>query len=294
MQVLKGLITGILSFLLFILLAAFGLVFTLHSTVLNADFVVSEINKLDISSLVEEIAAEQLQQADQYVVDVINDVIVEIEPWIKEQASIVIHSAYDYALGRSDNLNITIDLEPVKAQVKEKLRTALIESPPVELQGRPPSEVDQYFNDFSREFDKEIPATYEIDRDSLPAEVWNVLQQIRHYSGYYRLAYWGLIGIMVLLILLIFLIQRNARGTSRSLGTTFLLYGALEFAGLWLTRNYVSPFLKIPDTPPSLQSWIQQVFNDILGPLQILSLGLLGAGIILIGLSFYFKGEQTD
>lgn len=60
MKVLKGFGVGILSFLLFVFLIAFGLVFTLDRTLLNADFVSAEINKLDLPSVAKEVASQQL------------------------------------------------------------------------------------------------------------------------------------------------------------------------------------------------------------------------------------------
>lgn len=295
MKVLRGLVLSILGFLLFMLLAVFGLVFTLHSTILNADFVASEINKLDLPSLAKEIASDYLPQEYKFAAEAVDDVVAEIEPWIKEQASIIIHSTYDYALGKNPNLKVSIALEPVKVKVRDKLRTVLMQSPPPELKDLSPATIDQYFSHFYQQIGiSQIPSTFEINENMLPLEVKNAFQEVRHYARYYQPAYWGLIGIIILFILFIFLLQGNLKGTTRSLGITFLLYGALEFAGLWVIRNYTAPFLKIPDIPTTLQSWIPQVLNDVLAPLQTFSLGLLGAGIILIGASFFFRREEAD
>ena len=51
MKVLKGLELTILSLLLFLSLAVFGLAFTLSNTLLNLDFVAAEADKLDVPSL---------------------------------------------------------------------------------------------------------------------------------------------------------------------------------------------------------------------------------------------------
>ena len=52
MQFLKSLAISLLSFLLFLSLSIFGLAFMLSQTILNPDFVVAELNQLDISSLI--------------------------------------------------------------------------------------------------------------------------------------------------------------------------------------------------------------------------------------------------
>lgn len=51
MSPLKGLGVGLLSFLLFLALSNFGLALMLNQTILNPDFVVSEVGKLDLTPL---------------------------------------------------------------------------------------------------------------------------------------------------------------------------------------------------------------------------------------------------
>ena len=54
MNVLKGLALGLLGFLLFVSLSTLGLAITLNQTILNPDFVVAEMDKLDASSLIKD------------------------------------------------------------------------------------------------------------------------------------------------------------------------------------------------------------------------------------------------
>ena len=62
MKVLKGILVVILSLLLFISLVIFGIAFLLNSTLLNPDFVSSQVEKTDVSALVTEIAKSFLSQ----------------------------------------------------------------------------------------------------------------------------------------------------------------------------------------------------------------------------------------
>ena len=62
MKVLKGFALSLLSFLLFLSLSIFGLLLMLQLTILNPDFIVSEVNKLDISSLTTELVDQQIRQ----------------------------------------------------------------------------------------------------------------------------------------------------------------------------------------------------------------------------------------
>ena len=73
MRIVRGIVASILSFLLFALLIAFSMVFMLDRTVLNADFVTAEINKLDMTSLAKEVAREQVPDSYQFVNEAMDD-----------------------------------------------------------------------------------------------------------------------------------------------------------------------------------------------------------------------------
>jgi len=62
MKVLKGLALSLLSFLLFLSLSIFGLALTLNLTILNPDFTVSELDRLDIPSLTKDLLSQQIPQ----------------------------------------------------------------------------------------------------------------------------------------------------------------------------------------------------------------------------------------
>ena len=55
MKVLKGLGAGILGFFLFLSLSVFALAFTMHTTVLNPDFVATQVDRADLPALAREL-----------------------------------------------------------------------------------------------------------------------------------------------------------------------------------------------------------------------------------------------
>jgi len=67
MKFLKGLALFILSSLLFLSLSIFGIVFMLNQTILNPDFVVSQVNKLDIASIAGDMLSEQITQGQEFL-----------------------------------------------------------------------------------------------------------------------------------------------------------------------------------------------------------------------------------
>ncbi len=104
MKFLKGLALSLLGILLFLSLSVFGLVLTINQTILNPDFVASQVNKMDISSLAGEFISEQISgqipQDGQLMAEIMEDTIADLEPWIKEQANAVIYASYDYLTWR--------------------------------------------------------------------------------------------------------------------------------------------------------------------------------------------------
>jgi len=104
MKILKGIATGILSFLLFLSLVIFGITLIANQTLLNPDFIISELDKLDTQTLVEEILSEQENGPDfsEEIETALLDTIVELEPVIKEQVYAAIDDTYDYLLGKRE------------------------------------------------------------------------------------------------------------------------------------------------------------------------------------------------
>ncbi len=302
MNFLKGLALGLLSLLLFLSLSIFGFVLTLNHTVLNPDFVIAELDKLDTPSLIKPLIKEQIREQlppeAQFMAatidDTLDDVIDDLEPLIKEQASNVIRSGYDYLLGKSQSLNLVIRLEPVKESLRDNVREAFFKSLPPELAVLPPAAIEQYFDEFYQEFSEQIPSTFEFNEGSLPPEVLAGLEQARQYIGYVQLAYKALIGFMLLLILGIILINRQIKATTRGLGITFLTYGAFEYAGIFAIKYFAGAWLGQLGLPAYLQAWMPQFLADFLAPLEMFSLGTLAAGVVLLIVSFVYKPREPS
>jgi len=66
MSAIRGFFSGVFCFLLFDVLALLGLVITLNLTLLNPDFAVSELDKLDVYSVIAE-QAKTLLPSQQFI-----------------------------------------------------------------------------------------------------------------------------------------------------------------------------------------------------------------------------------
>jgi len=294
MKFLRGLAVSLLSLLLFASLSIFSLVFTLNSTVLNPDFLVSQLNRLDLSSLTGEMLSEQIPQEQEFMAEVIEDTVAELEPWVKEQAGVIIYSGLDYFRGESQSLNVIISLEPVRESLKNNIRKAVLESPPPELAGMPPVILLEYVDDFYEEISQGIPETFELNESLWGVQNAQVVEQVRKAISYFQPGFYGLIGFMVLLILGMFLISRQIKDTSRSLGITLLTYGAIGYAGIFVANKFTPTFLEQPGLPSSIQAWIPQFLREFYAPLEGLSLGIAIAGVVLIIVSVIYRREPVS
>lgn len=294
MKFLRGLAVSLLSLLLFLSLSVFSLVFTLNQTILNPDLLVSQLNRLDLSLLVEEVLVEQVPEEQEFMTEVLKDTAVELEPWIKEQAGVIIYSSYDYLTGKSQSLSVVISLEPLRESLKNNLTQALLKSPPPELAGLPPDVVSQYMDEFYGEIFKGIPPTFELDESSLGADGMAVVEQLREAIPYLQISFSILIGFMVLLILLIFVLSRQIKSTSRSLGVTFLTYGALSYAGIFVANKFTPTAFTQLDLPSAIREWLPQLISDFSAPTETFSLGLAAVGVALIIISVLYGRKSSS
>jgi len=291
MNFLKGLVVSLLGLLLFFSLSIFGDMLMLKQTLLNPDFVVSQVDRLDIPSLVEELFLEQIAieipqeipQGEEFVAEVLSNTIADLEPWMKQQAGVLIYAGYDYLLGRSQSLNLVVSLEPVRDSLRDNLEQAVSESLPPELSGASPEMIEQFINEAYQEATRDIPETFELDESLWGSEVQSILDQVRGAIGYFELAYVVLIGLIPLLILGIVLLSRPIRAGLRRLGIIFLVYGALQYIGIFIITHLAGTQLTQFDLPfPALQSWLPLFLSDLFAPLEIFSIGVAAAGVALI------------
>ncbi len=289
------------------------LALTLKHTILSSDFITSLVDELDVASLAGVYLRQQLKSsipADLgYLTGSIDaqldDVLTEVKPWLKEQVAIAADPVVNYLLGESQSLKVVISLEPVKVILKDNLRVVFLKSPPPELAGTPPAELGRYFDEMWPSISQQIPATFVIDESMIgtdaPAQIAQALagaedglRQARQYVAYFQLAYKVLIGFMVLLILGIILLNRSVRDTTRSLGITFLTYGAFEYGGILVAKYFGGKQFSVAGLPESLQVWLPQFLDNLMSPLEIFSLVLLIGGLALIIVSFVYKPRQSS
>jgi len=250
---------GFLSFLLFCSLSVFGATFAMNRTILNPDFVIAQIDRLDVSSLVEEVAGGQFP---------LGQIPADLEPWIREQTHTVVYAGYDYLLGKSERLSVVIDLEPVRGSLEESMGVAGL-----------------------------IPPTIEINATMIrmmSPETMDMLEEARRYIGYEQLAYRISMGAMIGIIVGLVFLHRRVKGAARSIGIPCLSCGIPYFVATLLAGTFATILLAQLPPSPQLQGWLMQSINDLLAPLRMYSIGLMAAGIALLVLSVVYKERRPS
>jgi len=303
MSLVRKAALGFLSFLLFVSLAGFGLAFTVNRTVLNPDFIVSRLDTLDASSVMAEVITEQVPEEVMVMVpaelinEVLDAVLTELEPWLKEQITGTVYTVYDYLWGRSQSLSLVVNVEPVKESVKDELRQALLISPPAGLEMIPPAELGRLFDEFYAQVSGEIPSTLEINESTLnelSPDIMPALIQARRYVGYFQVAYWALVAAMALLIMGIILLDRRVRGATRWIGIPCLISGIVTYVGTFVIRNFAGGLITQVSLPVPLGSWLAQLVSDVLAPMRVYGIVLMAVGVALLIVSFVYRRHQAD
>lgn len=132
-------------------------------------------------------------------------------------------------------------------------------------------------------------ARQDIDR-SIP-EAENSLVEARRYIDIFQTVYTLLIFFMVALALGMVAILRDVRRITRTLGIPLLIYGVIEYAGIWITRSLTRGQMNIPNLSSGMEEWIYQSVDNVLRPLEIFSLVILIAGLALTIISFAYRRE---
>ena len=285
---------GFLGFLLFVSLSVFGLTFAINRTLLNPDFVISQLDRLEVSSLVEEMLIEQIPEGMEFMAEYVDDMVADLEPWLREQVSTIVYASYDYLLGRSESLSLVIDTGPMKESLRDSAWQAFLASPPPELQGVPPALVEPYFDEYYGEFSEQIPPTIEINQSVIGPEIMARLEQMRRYIGYLQLAYRISIGAMIAIIVGLVFLHREVRGATRSIGIPCLTCGISTYISTVVIKYFIGRQMATVGLPAQLQDWLPRFLSDVLAPLQMFGIVLMVVGTALLIVSLAYKRHRSS
>jgi branched-subunit amino acid transport protein len=218
---------------------------------------------------------------------------------MKQQTNTVIYAGYDYLLGRSESLSITLDLAPAKDTLRENVWEALMVSLPPEAAELSQAELEQLFDEFYAELAEQIPATFTINEtmiNEIGPEIMGMktLDFGRWIIGWGQLAYRISIGVMIGSIVGLAFLHRRVRGATRSIGIPLLISGISAFVWAIVARRFATAMIAGVELPAQLQTWLPQFMNDLFAPMRTLGIGFMAVGIALLIVSVVYKRGQSS
>ena len=279
----------------------------LKDTVLNKEFIASitsepEVLTLARKSLRDELA-DLIPAGQTQLLTYLDQAMPSLDPWLKQQISLVSGPVVDYLVGDSQRLSLSISLSEMKTILRAAVRTAFMRSPPSQLAGATPAQLEAVFSQYYEVFAAQIPANATVDPETLGlspttsmaeslSDAESGLATARTWIGRFRLYYLLLIVAILVFALGIVLIHREVKGATRDLGVVLLTYGFLEFTGI-LLGGYILSNLDFSSTPAVLQAWLPGLYWDVFRPLVILSAVLAVVGLVMVIFSAVYRPRTS-
>jgi hypothetical protein len=296
MQAVKVVSAVFLGIILLVVMVALGAMIMLDRGVFNADFMVNQMERLDISELAGDTIAEQmlvnLPPEAAYIEDSLDELLIEVEPWIDAQAGIVIPRIYDYILGKTNSYEVSIPTVELEQILLDEMDVILAETPPEILTSVPAEMRPQIIAQIKAELAANFPDEIVINKAIMPAEFADMLEQARLGLSYFRMGYWATIGLTLFLALLIVLTFRSVRPASRTLGIVLLLFGLVEIAIFYGSQTAL-PYAPLNQLPVALRDWMPGLVEGLLQPVLMLGIGGAVVGVALIVLSALYRRESV-
>ena len=295
MKIFNGIFSVLLGLLLTVTLIILGGIITLENTILNTDFVISEMEKLDAYSIITDRVKlqlhEQLPIEVPYVEKIIDKTIIELKPWFNKQVDYIIYEGYAYIKGKQ-NLHIVISLIEVKEIIQENVEEAIEEFLLPELEAFPPDITQLLISQIYAEIDKQIPEQIEIDEALLGTEIVLQLHQVRKTVGYILVGEKIVIGLTVPLIFFIVLLQWwRLKPIALYTGIPFITAGAFTIVATLNIGRFIPDLLPL-ELPAEIISVMPAVASDVFSILRIYGIIILIIGIALTLLYGKLRAED--
>jgi hypothetical protein len=278
---------------------------TLRSSLMDPALAASIIDQVDFSPYISQVLVDNLPNLN------IGGIALDptpylpaadavIQPYFKAQVALLLPRIYDYILGDSRTLDLSVPVGPVLDDIHSTLKTAVLASPPADFAGLPPDLLSLGFDIAWQITLPQVPASVDIISEtgiSLPTAITSqlddaqrILKDVRQGVIYYQEAFWGLVALTLFFMALIAVVNFNLKRAYLVLGITFAAYGTLEAGGLIVARALIhSRLTSFSDVPISMRPWLIQLVDTATNPLLIFAVCFAAAGIILITVSALYR-----
>jgi hypothetical protein len=274
----------LLGILVFVSLVSFGPLLALHQTAFDSEYVASQVDEVDISSLAHDWLSEHLAPERPHLANAVEIGIIHLEPWIKDRLKPVVKHFHAFVLEEIEKgklLDTIVAQRPLIEDVVANFDSVLelpILGPVLDALGITAESIEKYVN---------------VSRVDAYLDVLEELAQGRQIIVIARNIYIPLIFFILLLIASIVFLSRELKAIIRRLGIIFAVSGGIQFLTIWPIKIYGEPFVLQYGITPLLEDFLQRMANDFVTVLVVFSSVLLVCGIVLIIVSVIYKPRQS-
>lgn len=313
----KTILSG-LNHVLVICLVLLTLAISLEGTIFKADFVVNEIQRLDVNATVTGMlnqqstnqlldtlkklfpasvsaTAEQLSDklsnkvnqltTDQvYGAASVQATMAVFEPSLREELVGAIYSVYDYFDGKTADPGVDIPLGSLRDSLRANLEKAVLSSPPAELAQASPEQVQSYINNLYQKQFAHVPSEAVLSLKTAPPYVASPLKIIHlafSYVAEFRMLMMALIAISMAGIILM---SKNLKTALWTLGVTLVISIMVDYMYSMLAKQasmHTDAYMFLP----SINIWLINLLADVLAFIKEPVLVLLGLGAAMLFLA---------
>ncbi|MBN1797377.1 MAG: hypothetical protein JW822_02290 [Spirochaetales bacterium] len=284
MEILKGILIGVLGFFLCIFLISLSLVNVVHTTVLNVDFMVEQTSQIDFALLLEDVLSIYFQNME-LPAHSLQSASVEINTIIAKQVKEILTSIYAYLYGQNDISRIEIHLHELFLTLKPSLVNSLYDSLTKQGEKFPKQELEKRFDIIWEQLLKEIPATLKVDEELLSEQDVSTISDIRTAFQSFQYTYIGLIFFILLLAGLVVFVNKSVVLSLRHMGIIVLVPGVLQMVLIFLFNRMGTWPAIIERVPKYMTIYVNNVLKGFASSLQLFTIIYIIVGSLLIGAS---------
>lgn len=292
MTVLRIIVCGLCALVLAISVVAFGVIFAISQTILSPEFMISEVEEVDVHFMVADVMIQELPPEADFLIPIIEEGAADLEAWATEQVNQVVRAFSAYLKGQQE-LRVAISFVEAKEYLTMRL-SEIAQGPRPE--GFPPVP-DEHMETFTREvirnIDEQLPDTLVIDEAFLGEETMTELRTVRQYTGYAMMALRVLPVIALVMVLLIALMYWwRGRPIAGFTGAALLLGGAVSLAMALAVRALLPDRVLPPDAPPEVALALPDFISRVSQPLLIYGIVLALVGAVLLFVFFRLRSSE--
>ena len=311
-------ILSVLNHILVICLVLFTMAISLEGTIFKADFVVDEIQRLDVNATVtgmlnqqstnqlldtlkelfpssvsasaEELSNQVSNKVNKLTTDQVygaasvQATMAVFEPSLREELVGAIYSVYDYFDGKTADPNVDIPLGSLRDSLRANLEKAILSSPPAELTNASPEQIQAYIDTVYQKQFAHVPSEAVLSLKTASPYVASPLKLMRlafTYLPSFRMVMLALIAISMAGIILA---SKNLKTALWTLGFTVVISIIVDYmystlAKLASTHTDAYMFL------PSINVWLINLLSDVLEFIKEPIMVLLGIGLAMLFLA---------